>query len=376
MINLIKNYLPLRVRVPSPNDPSKFEDTFLFVKQHIPPGHFAASKTLFVANAPFYPNVRTSILLKHLFERYGDVDKVIVAHNPRKHVDHDDDDDDDNDDNGENNHHNGSDHMNNDMTANIFKKEIQSMGNNQSSITLNEQTWYDQGKFAHVVFSTSKTFNKVWKQINGKNSEGVIKFGKLEMQELEDISNDLFKKEKKRAEMQFKGGDYVDENNYNEEEEEEEHHERKSGLASLVEAKRASIPSRETLKIACERIMAKYEEAEEAAHQQQLAAKNQPDDDGFITVSYSTNVGDVVDMEESGFLGSTGTYEHKRRNEAMKRNRSARQNVIKGSDELKDFYRFQLKENKKRSMDELKNRFQEDLKRVKKMKEDKMFRPF
>jgi len=60
----------------------------------------------------------------------------------------------------------------------------------------------------------------------------------------------------------------------------------------------------------------------------------------------------------------------------MKRARSAKENLVKGSDELKDFFRFQMRESKKRGMEELKTRFEDDLKRVKRMKEQMMYRPF
>lgn len=357
MVNLIKSYLPLRVRLPSPIDPSAYEETILFVKQHGSSGSSSSSssQTLFIANAPFYPNVRTNIILQSLFERYGDVEKVIVAHNPRKNVE-------ENVDKSE------------DLTVSMFKKEIgdmEGLGHKSKDVmTFNEHSWYDQGKYAQVVFTSPKTMNRVWNQLNGKRKQkvdGVIKFGKLEMQELEDVSRVMYKKQMK-----------TDGNSESEtdEEEDDDGTERTRGIYNLLAAKKASIPSRETLKAVCDQIMDKFEQAEEDALQRQLTAKNQPDDDGFVTVNYNTNVGDIVDLEVNGTLGSTGAGGSRRRKEAMRRNRSSRNDVVKGNDELQDFYRFQLKESKKRNMDELKSRFQDDLKRVKKMKEDKMFRPF
>ena len=364
MANLIKNYLPLRLSLPSPGNPSASEDCFIFVKQHISSGSLPSlSKTLFIANAPFYPNVRSSIILQCLFERYGDVDKVSVAHHPR-------------------NGSEGADVVE-DMADTVFKKEINSLGGGggggQSGITFNENSWYDQGKFAHVVFSSSKTMNKVWKLLNdkkkGKNNTDVIKFGKLEMQELEDVSFTLYQKERKQAlnKLRDEVGDENDndsDSDSDKDEENEPQQERKVGLSNLLQIKKDSIPSREYLKKVCDRIMSKYEEAEEDANQKQIAAKDQPDGDGFVTVSYSKKVGDIVDLEETESAG-------RRRKMVMKqRARSAKNNLAKGSDELPDFYRFQMKESKKRGMEELKSRFQEDLKRVKKMKEDKMYRPF
>ena len=246
-------------------------------------------------------------------------------------------------------------------------------------MAFDEYSWFDEGNFAHVVFSTSKMMKKVWKQLSGtkknkkdKASDGVVKFGKLEMQELEDVSYTLYQKEKKKI-TQNDADDHDDDEDGDESQHQEQ---RTRGISNLIQAKIASIPSREALKAACDQIMAKYEESEEEALRQQMEAKNQPDEDGFVTVSYTTNVGDIAGLEQNGTLGSTGAEGSRRRKEAMKRNRSSRKNVVKGSDELKDFYRFQFKESKKRGMEELKNRFQEDLKRVKKMKDDKMYRPF
>jgi len=296
-----------------------------------------------------------------------------------------------------------------DLTVSMFEKEITliegggrgegaaATGNNKYlGLKLDEKSWYDQGRFAHVVFSSPKVMRKVWSLINGsaekkqKNKKKgsnnvVIKFGKLEIQELEDISLGLYEKERaKFANIQNESGE---DSSDSEDEEKTHHHQQQQptrGLPNLIRAKKDSIPSRETLKMACDKIMAKYEDAEEEALKKQLAAKDQPDSDGFVTVSYGTNVGDIVELEENGTLGNTGTAGGRRHKEAMRRggrsgrsrSRSSKKNVVKGSDELKDFYRFQLKESKKRSMEDLKTRFQEDLKRVKKMKEDKMFRPF
>ena len=119
----------------------------------------------------------------------------------------------------------------------------------------------------------------------------------------------------------------------------------------------------------CNRVMTEYEEAEEAKRRAQEAAKAQPDDDGFVTVSYSTAVGSKAELEQS----MTATTPSRRRS-GNKRSRNNKKNI--GSSELKDFYRFQRRENRKRTMDDLRQQFEEDLKRVKRMKEEKQYRPF
>lgn len=410
MTNLIKNYLPLRLSLPSPINPSISEDTFLFVKQHMnisssSGSSISSSQTLFIANAPFYPNIRTSILLQSIFERYGDVDRVVVAPNPRKNLGEQDSSGGDTTTSASS-HQNTGTGADDDVTVSMFEKEINSIkggdgagagtvASRQCEMALDESSWYDQGKFAHVIFSSPKMMKKVWGHLISNNSSGkkkkekkknsnvAIKFGKLEIQELEDISFGLFEKERTKLTKQShsNSNDTIQGSSGEDSEGEEEYtkdQKRTRGLSNLVQMKKGSIPSRETLKMACDKIMAKYEAAEEEALQKQLAAKDQPDDDGFVTVSYGTNVGDIVELEENGTLGNTGAAGGRRRKAAMRRgrSRSSKTNVVKGSDELKDFYRFQLKESKKRSMEDLKSRFQEDLKRVKKMKEDKMYRPF
>ena len=391
MANLIKNYLPLRINLPSPLNPSISEETFAFVKPHVSSSSVleSSSRTLFISNVPFYPNIKSSILLKCLFERFGDVERVVVTQHPRKNFE------DSNDNEGE------ATTSFEDMTSSMFKKEIRSIAGQQTSavaatsgggeaggMTFDEYSWYNEGKFAHVIFSSSKVMKKVWNMIQKKNrnDEDGITFGRLEIQELEDMSHAQCQKDKKtfmkRQQANEGGGDEIDHDwgENDDAKDEEETVPKTRGITKLIEAKKASIPSRKTLKMICDQIMTKYEEAEEEALKQKEAAKDQPDDDGFVTVSYSTNVGDIVDMEQKGTLGSTGTAGGRKRKEDMRRGRSrtrsVRPNIIKGNTELADFYRFQLKESKKRNMEDLKNRFQEDLKRVKKMKQDKMYRPF
>ena len=81
---LIKGYLPVRITFPSSEDvdnesSSSFADeTFMFVKEH------HTGPTLFVCNAPNFPGIKTQILLKSLFGRFGSVARVTVVANPRK----------------------------------------------------------------------------------------------------------------------------------------------------------------------------------------------------------------------------------------------------------------------------------------------------
>lgn len=342
MTNLVKGYLPIRISLPSTSGKGN-ESSFLFVKQHTSSSE-ASSRTLFVTNTPIYPSIQTRILLSSLFERYADVEKISVAPKPKKDFD-----------------------QNNDSTMSLFEQEFRSFGKKKA--ILREQDWCDEGRYAHVIFSTSKGLKKFMNTFLKKKGDACVSFGKLEIQELQDISHQQFLKQKQLWKSEVLGESTGESDDEGEDHNDEVESDRPTGIMALVQTQREQILPRNVLKQMCDQIMAKYEEAEEDAIRKQEEAKNQPDEDGFVTVSYSANVGDVVEFEKNGNLGSTGRRKRDR-------TRSSKKNVVKGSEELQDFYRFQLKESRKRSLEDIKLRFQEDLKRVKQMKEDKVFRPF
>jgi len=398
-MNLIKGYLPIQISLPSignisgrntnTSNPAKTEteqeDSFIFVKQHTSNTtgtDDVSSRTLFVTNAPIYPNIRTNILLRCIFERFGDIEKVVVAPKPNKTMD--------DEVNG-----NGSGGQESEDTEDLalamFKNEVGSFGgilggasssssSNGCGLSLDEDKWYDQGRYAHIVFSKAKQLKKCLSSFTSKKNRTtskIIKFGKLEIQELQDISRSQFLKEQKKF-MKFNNNesDGSDDDDDDDDDDDKAEQERPKGLMALVQLHRSRTPSRQALQSICEKIMMKYEEEEGDARERQLAATNAPDEDGFITVSHSTigMVGDAMDFERKGTLGRTGDSANRRAQK--ERNRSTRSNVAKGSDQLQDFYRFQLKENKKRTVEDLKLRFEDDLRRVKKMKDNKMYKPF
>lgn len=353
-MNLIKGYLPVRIILPSDGG-EKEESTFIFVKQHISNSDSSA-RTLFVTNTPIYPTTKTSVLLKAIFEKYADIERIIVAPKPTKHIE---------------------DEASGDlsveaMAVSTFEKEIRSFGGDANGLIFDEENWYDQGRYAHVTFSSSKGMNKFMSAFSKKikddrknHMNGSIKLSKLELQELQDISISMCKSERKKINQYDINKDFQS----NEEEEDEDNNTDKkslSGIMKLVQSHRDRVPSREMLKNICEKIMTKYEDAEMEAQKRREAAKNQPDEDGFVTVSYANNVGDATDFEKNGTLGSV----QGRRGRERTRSKKKKDEIVH------DFYRFQMKESKKRHTEDLKNRFQEDLKRVKQMKEDKMYRPF
>lgn len=102
--------------------------------------------------------------------------------------------------------------------------------------------------------------------------------------------------------------------------------------------------------------MAAYDERRE---QEEATAKlaDQPDDDGWVTVTKKTHP--VTEKKESVF----NRIEQKER-------------VKKGRKELKDFYRFQLKDSKVKQLATLRKRFEEDKKKVEVLRNSRRFKPF
>jgi hypothetical protein len=82
-ITTIKGYLPIRLSLPPLSNAPPLS-TFIFIKEHISKqSNSSSSSTLFVANAPANGPIRTDLYLHAVFERYGVVERVTVASNPR-----------------------------------------------------------------------------------------------------------------------------------------------------------------------------------------------------------------------------------------------------------------------------------------------------
>ena len=174
----IKGYLTVRIILPKSQDQQQVtttstststtieDETFFFVREHQgskkssggggdgDDGGAATTTdtgigcTLFVANAPIVPDVSTKVLLKSIFGRYADVVRVSVVENPRSNFSE-------------------------------SSSSSSSVGNNHSGAT-NYATWsekvtvpsflptiYNEGKFAHVVFKSSKGLKKAMKMLQG-----------------------------------------------------------------------------------------------------------------------------------------------------------------------------------------------------------------
>ena len=100
----IKGYLPVRLRLPpviskqssdrnEDHSRSQLNETIFYVKEHYVSGTSQSTNTLFIANAPVVPYVKTQLVLKSIFGRYGEITRVTVLPNPRRQSNKDTTDD-------------------------------------------------------------------------------------------------------------------------------------------------------------------------------------------------------------------------------------------------------------------------------------------
>jgi ribosomal RNA-processing protein 7 len=360
----IKGYLPVRVIIPEPpigsgpsSGDSKHDDaettssvhdsTFFFVREHRDNNNTSSTSnntkqggnnTLFIANAPVVPGIKTKLLLKCILGRYGEVERITLVENPRKQQP-----------------------TTSSTTSADWEPFFPSF---QGPIHASE-------KFAHAVFVSSKHMRKTLQAMEDimatRNDDDDtadlpgIQLTKLDLKMLREETD-----RQHRVEMGFSDSD--DEMDDKEDTIEAKPQKEATGILALAQRYRASCQrccDRQKLLDKCNEIMQDYEDAEEAQRLDREAAANQPDEDGFISVT-SKSIG-LEESKEKLEKDKTG-----RRHQ--KRNRKKKEST--GATELQDFYRFQRKETRKRTLQDLRKQFEEDLKKVKKMKEERKYAPF
>ena len=285
----IKGYLPVRVVLPSD------EETFFYIKEHSS-RESTKDPTLFVTNAPVVPGIAGKLLLQSLMGRYGEITRITLIENPR----------------------------------------TQQQSTSESTVPSFLPHLPPQGKFAHVIFASSKELQKCLQRLSKvmKSETPYLSLESLEIQTLTDETKRQMETDEEET----------------------------STVLKLAQRYRQSIVPREQLLEECNQIMEDYEEAEERERLAREAAANEPDEDGFVTVRHTTTPKHELEGEPTG-----GRKKKQRR-------RNKKESI--GASELSDFYRFQTKEKRKQSLQELRQRFEEDLAKVKKMKEEKLYRPF
>lgn len=338
--SLIKGYLPVRVKLPGPAIGSQDgnDETFFYVKEHREGKHEGSkgsSSTLFVANAPIVPGVKTKLLLKSLLGRFGDVDRVTLVTNPRK--------------------------------ANTTPSLSWASSDLVHFFPSFQPPIHGSEKFAHAVFTTNQQMRRTLKRLTetmdaGRDKKGNLprlELTKLELQMLKDETSRLHREEMGEEDDEVDAIEFVKNN------------EEVGDIMALAQRYRSSIArlDRNDLLAKCNEVMEEYEDSEEAQREAREAAANQPDEDGFVTVtskSVGVESGKQLLEKEPGASG--------KRRRSQKRNRKKKESV--GATELQDFYRFQRKETRKRTLQDLRLQFEEDLKKVKKMKEEQQYKPF
>ncbi|KAI5858799.1 ribosomal RNA-processing protein 7-domain-containing protein, partial [Tricharina praecox] len=125
------------------------------------------------------------------------------------------------------------------------------------------------------------------------------------------------------------------------------------GIARYAAHHRLRFPASARLQASADAFVAAFGEAEEVAKQQAAKRRSVVDEDGFVTVTRGGRVKPATQEAAKAVL-----------DEKEKR---------KG--ELKGFYRFQIREEKKTRQNELLAKFEEDRKRVEERKKGRKFRP-
>jgi len=352
---------------------------------------------LFVTNVPMIPRIQSSLLLEYIFGQFAQVDHVIIVPSPRR-----------NQSTTTNLHSIDNPTLNNEVGISFSNL------NNKSYLDIQGE-FYHPGKYAHVYFHSSKDRKRALQHVT-RLSKGILHLDSdssiLDLKELSNKSFCQFQQfiskysntdttqtdthtslTTKINYLQLQNEDYIIED----EDDDDVQEGKKKGIQALVRWHQRSIPCRTLLQQKCDDIIMEYEEKEHQLQQSQQKEKlGVPDEDGFITVSYKSmtsslrgvqssdsNNNNAVLVEASDNIypaimtSSSSSSNARRRASSSSRGLPKKERkIVRGSEPLPDFYKFQSRESRKRNADDLKMKFQQDLQRVKKMKEDKEYRPF
>jgi ribosomal RNA-processing protein 7 len=285
--------------------------TFIYIKEH-------SDDTLFATNCPVYPNIDPEKLLYSIFGRYGDVHRIHMTGNPRRL-----------------------------LISQQSQEHEQQQDHHHPTTTATSS--YDK-KFAHVTYKSAKelksalsTFCEIMATASSKSNEApVITIDAVELQTLQDQSQN------EDDEMNEEGP--------------------LEGIHAVVARYRQSLPNRDELLAACNATMDEYEAGAAARSKKPVV-----DDDGFIAVSYTkkdnATPDELMEQQQQGLdrsrgrsaaVGGTG-----RTSSGKARSRKKQKKEVF----LKDFYRFQTKEYRKKEVQELRERFEQDLAKAKALQE-------
>ncbi|KAL7753546.1 hypothetical protein RI367_001321 [Sorochytrium milnesiophthora] len=128
------------------------------------------------------------------------------------------------------------------------------------------------------------------------------------------------------------------------------------------------------LKSATNSAIAAYDAAEKQAQEELAAIHNVPDADGFIRVvkhGHRRNTNRAPDGS-AGVVAADPVLDL----EELKKNQQQKKKRSTGSQELGDFYRFQMREQKRSKLLELRDKFEEDKKKIESLRKSHRFQPY
>lgn len=142
--------------------------------------------------------------------------------------------------------------------------------------------------------------------------------------------------------------------------------ERRVGLRAWQQAHQAARPDPEALQREVNEAMQAYDALQAQRAAEERAKFNQPDEDGWVTVTSAARKRRVKDGQVKVMA-------------ARKTSLSAGKNQVakkKKEQILQDFYRFQRRERQRKELTDLRRKFELDKERVAQMKANRKFRPF
>lgn len=353
------------------------------------------SATLFIVNAPVIPKIRTKLLLHSLLGSMGHVSRVTVVENPSRGMETPQ----------RYNHWWSTSQTTSSTTSSTTCTTEQMMPSFLSSMTV-------EGRFAHVVFESSKEMRRALAQLaklmSSPSSSATPKkssthsssssspsssssidqlpglvLDRIELQTLADATDRQIREEIRKQQQSNLADDGAMNDDYSHDDNEmtRESHSRSMStvqrIAQRYENSLVQYTSRDRLLQHCNQVMEEYEQAEEAARIAREKAASEPDADDFVTVSYGTSAAPSAATASLSAskrtLDDTESFSTSRRGAKRPRKKKKHND---GAKEQTNFYRFQTKEKRRQTLQDLRRQFEEDLAKVKQMKEEKKYRPF
>lgn len=143
-----------------------------------------------------------------------------------------------------------------------------------------------------------------------------------------------------------------------------------TGSALFDSQTQKCLPSHETLKLKADKFMQEFADRERQEAQEVRTLRQKVDDDGFTVVVSSKR---KLAAATAAAVSAATTTPSSSLDDLSDTTNSTNKKQTK---EKADFYRFQIREQKKHEMNDLLKRFQDDKKKVEEMRQRKRFKPY